>query len=113
MGNLKNEVIYLIPEDKINEVVERIAFNVNPDKIILFGSYAEGNPDDDSDLDILVVKDMNIPRYKRSREIRKYLRGIKVPIDLLVYSQDEIDEWKNNEHAFINKALKNGKVLYG
>ncbi len=106
-------MIYLIPEDKINEVVERIALNINPDKIILFGSYAEGNPDDDSDLDILVVKDMDIPRYKRSREIRKYLRGIKVPIDLLVYSQDEIDEWKNNKHAFINKALKNGKVLYG
>jgi predicted nucleotidyltransferase len=105
-------VIYLIPEEKINEVVERIVSNVNPEKIILFGSFAQGNPDDDSDLDILVVKEMDIPRYKRAREIRKYLRGVKVPIDLLVYSQDEIDEWKNNKHAFINKALEDGRVLY-
>ncbi len=99
-------VVYLIPEEKINEVVERIVSNVNPEKVILFGSYAKGDFDDNSDLDILVVKDMDIPRYKRSRKIRKYLRGVKVPIDLLVYSQKEIDEWKDNEHAFISKALE-------
>src|SRR5690554_3483566 len=109
----KTGVIYLISEEKINEVVKRIVSNVNPEKIILFGSYAEGNPDDDSDLDILVVKEMDIPRYKRSRQIRKYLRGIKVPIDLLVYSQNEIDEWKDTKHSFISKVLENGRVLYG
>jgi len=103
----------MIPEKKINEVVERIVSNVNPEKVILFGSYAEGNPDNNSDLDIIVVKEMNIPRHKRSREIKKYLRGVKVPIDLIVYSQDEIDEWKDNEHSFISKALKSGRVLYG
>jgi len=112
MINLER-VIYLISAEKINEVVERIVSNVNPEKVILFGSYAEGNFDDNSDLDILVVKDMDIPRYKRSRKIRKYLRGVKVPIDLLVYSQKEIDEWKDNEHAFISKVLENGEVLYG
>lgn len=106
-------MIHLIPEEKVNEVVERIVSNVNPEKIILFGSYAEGNPNEDSDLDILVVKKMDLPRHMRSREIRKYLRGIKVPIDLLVYSQDEIDELKDNKHTFISKALKNGRVLYG
>lgn len=103
----------MISEEKINEVVEKIVLNVNPEKVILFGSYAQGNPNEDSDVDILVVKTMDIPRHKRTREIRKYLRGMKVPIDLLVYSQEEIDEWKGNRHAFINKALENGKVLYG
>lgn len=102
----------MIPKEKINEVVKRIVSNVNPKKIILFGSYAEGNADNDSDLDILVVKDMNIPRYKRSREIRKHLRGIKVPVDLVVYTQEEINKWKNNKHAFISKILENGEVLY-
>lgn len=48
-------------------------------------------------MDILVVKDMDLPRYKRSREIRKYLRGVKVPVDLHVYTQKEIDEWKGNK----------------
>ncbi|MFW6282300.1 MAG: nucleotidyltransferase domain-containing protein, partial [bacterium] len=65
----------MIPEKKINEVVNRIVSNVHPDKVILFGSYAEGNAGEDSDLDILVIKEMDIPRHKRSREIRKFLRG--------------------------------------
>jgi predicted nucleotidyltransferase len=49
--------------------------NVHPDKVILFGSYANGNPGEDSDLDLLVIKDMPQKRIQRGCEIRKYLRG--------------------------------------
>lgn len=103
----------MIPQDKINEVVERIVKNVQPERIILFGSYAYGNPKEDSDLDILVVKETNIPRHRRVKEVKKYLRGIKVPVDLIVYTQEEIDEWKGVKTAFINHVVEKGKVLYG
>lgn len=103
----------MISKEKIDEAVKRIVENVHPDKIILFGSYAYGKPDKDSDIDILVIKNMDIPRHKRSREIKKYLRGLKIPIDIIVYSQDEIEEWKDTKHAFINEVMEQGKVLYG
>jgi len=103
----------MISQEKINEVINRIVKNVNPEKIILFGSYASGNPSEESDLDILIVKEMSIPRYKRSREVKKHLRGMKIPIDVIVYTKKEIKEWEGTKTAFINQAIKQGKLLYG
>lgn len=103
----------MISQEKISEVVKRIVKNINPEKIILFGSYACGNPSEDSNLDILVIKEMKMPRYKRSREVKKYLRGLKIPIDVIVYTKKEIKEWKDTKTSFISQATKEGKVLYG
>lgn len=103
----------MISQEKINEVINRIVKNINPEEIILFGSYASGNPSEDSDLDILIIKEMRMPRYKRSREVKKHLRGMKIPIDVIVYTKKEIKKWENTETAFINQAIKQGKILYG
>jgi len=103
----------MISQEKINEVIDRIVKNINPEKIILFGSYAQGNPSEDSDLDLLIVKEMRIPRYKRSREVKKHLRGLKIPIDVIVYTRKEIKEWEETKTAFISQTIKQGKVLYG
>ncbi|MBA3063153.1 nucleotidyltransferase domain-containing protein [bacterium] len=103
----------MISQEEINEVIDRIVKNINPEKIILFGSYASGNPSEDSDLDILIVKEMRIPRYKRTREVKKHLRGMKIPIDVIVYTKKEIKEWEDTKTAFINQAIKQGKILYG
>ncbi|RLC44808.1 MAG: nucleotidyltransferase domain-containing protein, partial [Candidatus Cloacimonadota bacterium] len=63
----------MITQKQIEKIVKRIIKHYRPDKIILFGSYAYGNPTEHSDLDLLIVKNSNLPRYKRAREIRKYL----------------------------------------
>jgi hypothetical protein len=55
----------MIEESKINQIVERIVNFYDPDKIILFGSYAYGIPDKDSDLDFLIVKDTPKPRPEK------------------------------------------------
>ncbi len=104
----------MVTQEQIEEIVERIASNNKPEKIILFGSYADGIPNEDSDLDLLVVVESSgQPRYKRAREIRKHLWGIaEVPKDILVYTQREIDEWKEVEEAFITSIMENGRVLY-
>jgi len=62
---------------------------------------------------LLIVKDSNIPRYKRGREVRRYLRGSKVAVDLVVYTKDEIQRWSNVKTAFITTVMEKGKVLYG
>ena len=61
----------MIETRQINDIVKRIALNYNPDKIILFGSYANGNYSDNSDLDFILVKDTNAPKHKRGLEVRK------------------------------------------
>ena len=104
----------MITQEQIGEIVKTIASNHDPEKIILFGSYAYGTPDEDSDLDLLVVvRNSRQPRYKRAREIRKHLWGIaEVPKDILVYTQEEIDEWKEVEEALITNIVRKGKILY-
>ncbi len=102
----------MISREKIAEIIDRIVANAKPEKIVLFGSYARGTPRDDSDLDLLIVKDSTLPRYKRGREFRKHLRRLKVPIDLVVYTKEEIARWRNVRTAFITTVIEAGIVLY-
>ena len=78
----------LIDNKTISNIVKRIATNTHPDKIFLFGSYATGQANEDSDIDLLVVKDTLEPRHKRSIEIQRLLKGSKLPVDILVYTND-------------------------
>ncbi len=102
----------LITENKIQEVVNKISYSYSPDKIILFGSYAKGNPDVTSDLDLLIIKDSALPRYKRGLEVRRLLFGSMIPIDLLVYTPREIEEQKNRKYSIVHEVLNTGKVIY-
>ena len=70
----------------IQDIVKKIAQFYNPDKIILFGSYAKGNITEDSDLDFILVKDVSLPKHKRGIEVRKLFYGLPVPIDFKIYT---------------------------
>jgi predicted nucleotidyltransferase len=102
----------MITQDLINQVIEKIAETFNPEKIILIGSYAYGNPQKGSDLDLVVVKDSNLPRHKRSREIRQLFYGWGIPMDIFVYTPEEIDYWKDVKCSFIRTIVTKGKVVY-
>lgn len=102
----------MITREQIADITNRIVTNVKPEKIVLFGPYGRGTPTEDSDLDLLIIKESTLPRYKRGREIRKHLCGLKVPIDLVVYTKEEIARWRNVKTAFITTALETGVVLY-
>lgn len=103
----------MINNQDIDKVVNLIITNVRPDKIVLFGSYAYGNPNEDSDLDLLIIKDTEVEKHKRGREIRKYLRGTKIPMDLLVYTNKEIEELRDDKTAFVSQILEKGRILHG
>jgi predicted nucleotidyltransferase len=102
----------MIDSKKINEVVSRIANKFNPERIILFGSYANGTSNEDSDLDLLIVQETDLPMHKRGIDIRLSLIGSKIPIDLLVYTKSEFEREKNKSFSFLNSAIKNSKVMY-
>lgn len=101
-----------VDDSLLQEVVKRIVEAVDPDKIILFGSYAYGKPHEGSDLDILVVMESDLPRYKRSVPIYRALAGLLIPKDVLVYTPQEIEAWKDVPQAFITSIVKKGRVIY-
>ncbi|HBX49571.1 MAG: hypothetical protein A2275_17905 [Bacteroidetes bacterium RIFOXYA12_FULL_35_11] len=102
----------MIGIEKINDIVNKIALRFKPDKIILFGSYAIGNPNENSDIDLLIIKDSDQPIQYRDFEIRKYLIGSAIPMDILVYTKAEYEQEKTDKYSFISSTLKTSKVLY-
>ena len=102
----------MIENRLINDIVNKIANRFNPDKIILFGSYASGNQNEDSDVDLLVIKESNEPIQSRDFEIRKYLLGTAIPLDIIVYTNAEFEEEKNNRYSLISSTLKFSKLMY-
>jgi len=102
----------MIGIDKITEIVNKIVSGYSPEKIILFGSYANGNPNEDSDLDLVIIKDSELPRPQRTMQVRKLIYGSMIPIDLIVFTPKEVAEFKNNKYSFISNVLKTGKVIY-
>lgn len=102
----------MIGSDKIADIVTKIVSGYNPEKIILFGSYATGKPTEDSDLDLMVIKATDLPRPQRTVQVRKMLYGAMVPIDLIIYTPQEIAESKDNIFSFVSEVLNTGKTLY-
>jgi uncharacterized protein len=100
-----------IPQKAVNQVVEQIVENFKPQKIILFGSYARGNPHPESDLDLLVIIDTPLKEGKLSLEIRRNL-GVMFGLDLIVYKPQHLKDRVEMGDWFLRDILKEGKVLY-
>ena len=98
----------------ILEIAKRIAEQYKPKKIILFGSYAYGEPTQDSDVDLLIVKNTDKRPIDRWAEVKKLLRGVApyLPVSPLVYTEGEIDERNAIGDFFIEEIFGKGEVLY-
>ncbi len=103
-----------ITNEKIQAVADKIVKEYQPEKIILFGSYAWGKPHGDSDVDLFIVKSSSENRLERQRELRKILSGSNFPaIDILAYTPEETEKSVNeNKNLFIEDILRHGKTLY-
>lgn len=95
-----------------DEIVQRIVDAIHPQRIILFGSRARGDARPDSDLDLLVIADSSEPRYRRAAPLYGALSDILIPMDILVYTPQEVEEWSGVRQAFVTTAVREGKVLY-
>ncbi|MBI4690065.1 MAG: nucleotidyltransferase domain-containing protein [Nitrospirae bacterium] len=99
-------------ESYLKSIVERITNNFNPEKIILFGSYAYGHPTADSDIDIMVVMDTDMKPYERAIPIRKTLKYLGMPKDVIVRTPQEFERFKDIVGTIIYTAAHKGKVIY-
>ncbi len=102
-----------IPDAELmEEIVRRIVQTVDPDRVILFGSRARGDIRPDSDIDLLVIAASSEPRYRRAVPLYGALSDMLVPMDIVVYTPQEVEEWSQVPQAFITTAIREGKVLY-
>lgn len=95
-------------------LVDRIVDYCKPKKVILFGSVARGDNKEDADIDLLIIKDSLKKRPFRVKEVFEALRGLKrnYPLDPIVYTPEEIRERSMLGDYFIERVLKEGKILY-
>ena len=98
----------------LSEVVEKLKSEYKPLRIILFGSYAFGNPNEDSDIDLLILKNTNKRRVDRFVQVKKiiYNPNYKIPISPLVYSPKELEERLRIDDDFIKEIIQKGTILY-
>lgn len=96
---------------KLKIIVQRIADNYNPDKIILFGSYAWGKPDKHSDVDIFIVKKTK-NSHQTAREIDGEIFPRPFPMDIIVYDPKKVKERLKLGDFFIRNIIEKGKILY-
>ncbi len=101
-----------IDQTLVEEIVRRILCVTKPDRVILFGSAATGRMTRDSDIDLLILG-TTPPNVREERtRIRKALRGLGHPLDIIVMSTERFEESKNIIGGIAYPAHKNGKVIY-
>jgi len=101
-----------VTDDVLTEAVRRMTAVGNPQRIILFGSWARRAGRADSDLDLLVVEESDLPRYRRAARYLQALIGLFPDIDLVVWTPEEIEAWAQVPTAFITTAIREGSTLY-
>ena len=102
----------MLTQEQIRMIIDKIAIHYEPERIILFGSYANRNATKDSDLDICVIKKTDKSFLQRSLELRKLIRPIQVAMDLFVFTPNEFEEKKELVNHIAYFANKYGIVSY-
>jgi len=99
-------------EERLEDVRKRIVEEFDPHRIILFGSYAYGQPTPDSDVDLLIVMESDERPAARAMQVSRLLRPRLFPMDILVRTPEEIQHRLKIGDYFIRKVLERGRVLY-
>lgn len=93
-------------------LVQRVVQEVHPLRIILFGSLVHGQPNPDSDIDLLVVMPEGVARRPTAQRLYRNIRGLGVPFDVLVATPSDLEHHKNNPGLIYQTILREGKEIY-
>jgi uncharacterized protein len=103
-------------EKMLARITEIIVRELNPRQLILFGSQARGPTHPQSDFDFLIVKDRPFgaagSRKKEMSRLWRLLAHFPISQDLLIFSPEELEEWRQSTNHVIARALREGKTLY-
>lgn len=103
----------MVSDTDIDMVVRRLAEAARPRQILVFGSHARGDARDDSDLDLLVIEDTVADRAAEMVRLRRALRPLRIPVDVLVHSSADVERFGRQPGSALYWALREGRVVYG
>ena len=101
----------MITSAQIREVSDEIAHKFQSEHIILFGSYFYGTPNEDSDVDLLVVMPLQNKRRGRASDTRMHL-NIAFPLDLVVCDPDYLNRRISMNDFFLLEITEKGRLLH-
>ncbi len=107
----------MITNQQIQEVTTIIVKEIQPEKVFVFGSYASGIPDNESDVDFIVIVKKALQKKNRidgmmKLNLKTALPNLMFPKDFKMYSVDEYNVLKENRLSFLHSALQNSKLIY-
>lgn len=109
-------MMYTATDEKIASLIDDIVQEVRPEAIYLFGSRARGDYREDSDVDLMVIEQEPFGKTRsRNQEMTKLYNltmKYRMPVDILIYSHDEVEDWRTAPGHVIARALNEGKALY-
>ncbi|MEM2912983.1 MAG: nucleotidyltransferase domain-containing protein [Candidatus Bathyarchaeia archaeon] len=97
--------------EKIKAYVRRVVESLNPHMVILFGSFATGDINEGSDVDILVVADFKEDLLERIKILME-LNTFGIPIEPIGYTPEEFEDMRARGNRFIMEVTEKGKILY-
>ncbi|MGI8826282.1 MAG: nucleotidyltransferase domain-containing protein [Chloroflexota bacterium] len=102
-----------VASDTLDQLVKLLVEAASPRKIIKLGSYTRGDQTPDSDLDVVVILEEVRDRCDEMVRLRRALGSTKMPIDVLVYSENDVRERGHWLGTALHDALQEGWILYG
>jgi predicted nucleotidyltransferase len=101
-----------LTEESLTEIRKRIVDALAPERVILFGSYAERQATADSDLDLLVVTARPLDREERLARTQGLFRDMPLPVQVITISRQEFEETRDVIGGIAHPAAKYGRVIY-
>lgn len=102
----------MLTEKEIEKLIGRIVARIQPQRIIIFGSYAKDSATAQSDLDILVITETELPMANRGDDLKPILSNSLIPVDVHFYTPEEIEEYSQEPFSFISSILKSGRIVF-
>ena len=102
----------MVTQYQIQEIAEKIGDKLPAERVVLFGSYAQGEASEDSDIDLLVVAKTSLPPNQRYAAVRRLLADYPAAFDIVVKTPEEYERWRSVVNHIVSFADKYGKVLY-
>jgi predicted nucleotidyltransferase len=103
----------MLTSNDIERLRDRIAQALHPEKIFLFGSYAEGQATEESDIDLVVVMESDLQPHRRNVALKRLFPRRAFSLDAFVFTPQEFSRYKDVPGTIVYNATRFGKMIYG
>lgn len=98
----------------LQQAVDALSRDYNPEKVVLFGSCASGVAHEDSDVDLIIIRKTDLPSFRRGAQVQRLIRHVhgSLPMDIIVMTPKELTTQLKRGNVFLEQVLREGEVLF-